>query len=222
MKRTIVAIITLLFLVLAMPAKAAELSFEDKSTYNNFIVSLVEPNGVEHLLSKSGDGFALNLDDYSEGESLKLAILFFVPNEAGSESFEVRHATKMQVNLEISLTKSLLENDTNVPVYYFDSIGRRGFDQIDPVSQTVTDRLFEQYFKAALMAEHYYLRMGTYDSPEYRRAFKLWRDASYTLATRKLDWWEMAKDIADTARTAFPRSSTIRQSTELYYKEARR
>lgn len=203
------------------PSSGAELRFADNSTFQNFVVTAVHPNGEEHLLHKKDDLFVLDLDDYQVGDTFIFGIQFFVPNDAGSESFEVRGATRMQVNVRVTLTNSLVKTDTTIPVYYFDSIGRRGFDQIDPVPELVTDRLFEQYFKAALMAQHYYLRMRTYDSPEYRRAFKLWRDSSYTLATRKLDWWDMTIDIPRAAQSAFPETSPTRQATELYFEEAR-
>ncbi|MEP3054478.1 hypothetical protein [Ascidiaceihabitans sp.] len=186
----------------AASVNANRLNFSDNSGYGNFVVVWIDQSGQERLLQNYEGDFSISLEDFSVGERVSFGVKFFLPNAAGSENFEVQKASLMQVGVELVITESLKKGFT-IPVFYFDCIGRCGFDQIDPIQKNIPDRLFEQYFKSALMAEHYYLRLGTTDSPAFRRSVQLWRDSSYLIGSRKFDWWRMTSEIMIASQTAF-------------------
>jgi len=205
-------ILLFVFLSFASLCSAGELVFKDKSSFENFIVLVIPENGQEILVPKYDNDFVVNLDDFSDNERITIGVRFFVPNEKGAESFEVIGAQTMQVDISVKVTPGLKDGAT-VPVFYFDSIGRRGFDQIDPIADSLTERHFERFFKSALMAEHYYLRMGTTNSSVYRRAVHLWREASYILGAQKLDWWLIGTDIERASERAFANAPERHQRT---------
>ena len=210
----------LTFGLLSSAANAQIFSFEDASGNDNIVITLeVEGNGPK-LISRSGNVFSTRISDFEVGELLQFEIEFYVPDNEGSEAPVVRGAQTMRTLFHIRVTEALLKRDVVVPVYYFDEVGARGFAQIDPISYSREARVFEQFFKAAQMTEHYYLRMGTYDTPEFRRAFRLWRDAAYFLATRKYDWFLMAPDIEVTSLRAFGDSTSQHEATLKYFAEA--
>ena len=205
---------------LASASSASTLTFQDESAYENFAVFEVLPGGELKELPRLVNefGFKFDLADRGIGEPINFSIRFKEPMEEGSVSIEVRNIEEMQVSLSILVTEEL-KRGYNIPVYYFRCIGACGFGEIDHVPSGITERHFERFFKAALMGEHYYLKLGTRNTPQSRRSVQLWRDASYYLGAHALNWWRMTSDIRSASKLSFGAESTRHQATEKYINE---
>ena len=202
---------------LSSPA-SAQLVFEDRSGYQNFQVRLEKPRNGVSLQSRTPDRYEFDVSRAKPGALLKFVVTYQVPMEEGSTSFDVTKPEVMAVDVVIAVTESFKDGYV-IPVYYFDCIGACGFGQIDPINDAIVDRVFERYFKASQMAQHYFLRMNTKNTGVYRRSVQLWRDASYQLGAHTFDWWRMSGSIVWASAEAFVNDPSRHRATERYFKE---
>ena len=198
---------------------AEVLRFTDASSFENFSITFESSVGSGLLKQTEGD-YELRLKPDWQGERIEFSIEFDVPHAEGSENFFVQSAQPLVVNVEVQVTERLLQEGGTIPVFYFDEIGQAGFRQIDPHLYEKSDKVFEQYFKAAQFFDHYYLRLNTYNHPYVRRSLKLWRDASFHLAAHEFDWWKISQEIEfASARTFTGSRSTTHEATLKYIRD---
>ena len=199
---------------LARDLAAEVISFRDASEFGNFQIYRIYDSGALTELDIVDGRYVFGMDNIAQDELVNLAIRFKVPSKEQS-AFTVRKARALQINLDIVLTEALTSG-IEIPVYYFGCIGKCGFDEIDPISNNNSDRVFERFFKAAQMSEHYFLRLGSRDSPEARRAFRLWRDASYYLGEHTFGWWRITRDIGIISADVFDDDTAEHRATQKY------
>lgn len=205
-----------------------DLIFEDKSGYQNFSVFVLSSGNQLVSVPRIGrsSNHIFDLDAYEVGDKIEFSIRFEKPEEQGSHSedgsfrFQVRNVQRMQVSLKIKASQALLDEGFRIPVFYFDCIGGCGFSEIDPIPIGIAERIFERFFKAALMAEHYRLRLGNRNNPSSRRAVQLWRDGSVALGEHQFDWWCMTRDILVASVSAYGAESSRNRATEKYFSAA--
>lgn len=196
--------------------------FEDRSAFENFFVVMVDADGRELTAIETDRGQEVDLSSFPPGELVTLGVRFLVPEEEGSVSFFIQDAKIMQIDILLEVPEGGAARELMIPVYYFESIGRQGFKQIERRAQNILENSFEKFFKAAQMAQHYRLRLGTTNSELFRTSLKLWRDANIELSEALPDWWRMHVEIVYSSESSFGRDSVFHQETISLFEEINR